>query len=65
MGLSIAQITEHSMVPALTLQNKVAEFWDSQTMHPLGLSKSLGTCDNLCLGEERSEPRLSQGGGWG
>ena len=65
MGLSIAQITEHSMVPARTLQNEVAEFWDSQTMHPLGLSKSLGTCDDLCLGEERSERRLSQGGGWG
>lgn len=27
--------------------------------------KSLGTCDDLCLGGKESEPRLSQGGGWG
>ena len=64
MGPNTAQITEHSVVSSLTLQNKYAEFWDSQPELPLGLLESLGTCDDQHLGEEMSEPRLSKGEGW-
>lgn len=50
MGLSITQITEPSMsFPALTLQNKHAEFWDSQLMHPLGLSKRVWGLVMTCV----------------
>lgn len=65
MGPSTAQIAEHSVISSLTLQDRYAEFWDSQPDSLLGFWRVWGpVMTSIWEKKRQNQDSAKEGGGW-